>query len=291
MEETWEDVFSSFDDVIFGGGNEKQPSDSDIDKVIEKIPTSTLETIEKNVGKARFRCALVEHIPMKDDDIEYHKGYLLPCDLNYKQRRIYDAIIASCPTEESLRYVKAKIDQTHLKGGRKVSGRIIDTLVTRFSMFGDCFYYLDYTDPRDLQMVLDIETVIDKSKVKLFDVSNSYGQHMTRYSKTYFDCFSRGVQVKHKLGNGKSIMISLCQFNFYIWALRYKVLDFLSVHYEKVIGVRKLSSKYKPKRKRKSNPREEIPPISSAVMCPPILFHKKYKSKHVVRLASSSRNS
>jgi hypothetical protein len=154
---------------------------------------------------------------------------------------------------------------------RKVSGRTIDTLVTRFHKYHNVTYYIDQTT----RQIVDTFR-LKNDNILLFDIGGSYRQMMQQHSKTYFDCFARGESVVHRLkDSGKKIIMALCQFTFFIWADRFCVLDFLKQMYSDVIEIRKkkkkkkngkrrltflaLSSKSKKKKKREGAVRILIP--------------------------------
>jgi hypothetical protein len=222
-------------------------------------------------------------------NVTYHKRILSANALSIRARQIYQQIICSCPTDDSILAIKRLID-----GGqsttKKVSGRTIDTLVTRFPRYHNVCYYLDVTDPNNTKIVPYSDS-LDRTII-LFDIGSSYRNKMHQYSKTYFDCFGRGDEVEHILSDGNIINMSLCQFTFFIWASRFKVFEFLKDEFERVIIVRQQSQKntYKPKkRKRRKTKMNEsvVPDLKKTVLCPRMM-HGRSLSKHPERVVMHS---
>ena len=198
--------------------------------------------------------------------IHFDKPMLQVEDLLLRPREIYKGILKVCDTDAKV----LRIHKLITKGpmiSKKISGRTIDTLVTRFPRYNDVCYYLDVTSTENTFLLPDqsAESIncdsLDR-KIILFDIGSSYRHKMQQYSKTYFDCFGRGEEVLHTLHSGATIRMSLCQFPFFIWADRFKVFDFLEAKYDPVVVIRKQSQKntYKPKRNPKRK-REQAAPI------------------------------
>lgn len=200
--------------------------------------------------------------------VVYNKKVTLASNLCARAREVYNHILSQCPTDASILAIKRMIDEGPSQSGRKISGRTIDALVTRCDKFFNVHYYLDVTDPANAKIV-DVCSCPGR-KIELFDVCASYRTNMAQFSKTYFDCFGRGDEVTHQLTSGEQVGICLCQFMFFIWADRFRVFDFLELHYEQVINVRKYSQKttYRPKRpaNRKALP-APISNVSKSVLC------------------------
>lgn len=223
--------------------------------------------------------------------VNYFKRLLTKSDLSTRAREIYEHILLQCPTDESMLAVKKMIDEGPSLS-KKVSGRTIDTLVTRFPRYYNVCYYIDVTDINNTMIVENVDN--PDRKIMLFDVGSSYRKKMHQYSKTYFDCFGRGDEVEHILNNGEVINITICQFTFFIWASRFKVFEFLKNQFERVIVVRQQSQKntYQPKLKKKrktKRPKPIITDIKKSVLCPKITHAKKRKriSEKVVMASST----
>lgn len=181
--------------------------------------------------------------------VNFHKRVLKKTELNIRAGEIYKEILYICDSDDELLRIKSLID-TGPKISKKISGRTIDTLVTRFPRYSNVCYYLDVTDKKNTKIV---DVPQPNRKVILFDIGSSYRHKMHQYSKTFFDCFGRGDIVEHILGSGTILHISLCQFTFFIWATQFKIFEFMEKEYERIVLVRQYSQKntYTPKRKRK----------------------------------------
>jgi hypothetical protein len=64
------------------------------------------------------------------------------------------------------------------------------------------------------------------------DLGASYCNMMKQYGKGWFDCFRRKTRVKWPLQSGSYFVTTLCQLNFFKWAISFKVLD-LATQYSK----------------------------------------------------------
>lgn len=180
--------------------------------------------------------------------IIYHKKILQVSDLTIRGQEIFKRIV-SLGERTLLKIYNLIHDGPSL--AKKISGRTIDTLVTRFPRTHDVTYYLNIEDPNNIHI---ISKPLELNKnIVLFDIGNSYRQKMKQHSKEFFDCFGRGDEVEYKLSSGESIGISICQFTFFRWADKFKVFEFLETQYDKIVQVRQQSQKnnYQPKRKRK----------------------------------------
>jgi hypothetical protein len=167
-----------------------------------------------------------------------------------KLQEIYKEIILQCPTDESIHNIVSLINRKK----DRISGRTIDTLVTRYYKHHSVLYYLDITNMSEIKMVDYEYFLLNKQrKIILIDICSSYKNKMFQYSKKYFDCFSRGDYIYHTLHSGKIILLPICQFMFFLWVHTFKILDFLDTHYEKIVAIRRTSQQaaYVPKNKRK----------------------------------------
>jgi len=202
--------------------------------------------------------------------VEYCKRVLQPQDLSIKANGVYQHILRHCPADQDLLAVLKMIDAGPYAQDLKISGRTVDTLMTRFPKYHNVCYYLDVTDP-DHSTILGGESTPGRTVI-LFDIGSSYRNKMHQYSKTYFDCFARGDVVEHTLSCSRKINISMCQFMFYLWARRFQVFEFLKAEFERVIVVRQHGQKttYKPKKRlrRKNASTNVVSDIKKTVLCP-----------------------
>jgi hypothetical protein len=223
--------------------------------------------------------------------VNFAKKVLQPKDLKIRAGEIYKEILQMCSTDGELLRIKNLIDNGP-ELAKKVSGRTIDTLVTRFPRYNNVCYHLDVTNPKKPSIIQEKDITPDKV-ITLFDIGSSYRHKMHQYSKTYFDCFGRGDEVEHTLTCGTKIRISICQFTFFIWADRFKVFEFLDQEYLKIVVVRQHSQKntYKPKRKRKR--KHVVKMIKSQIKCTmlnPKVSHGRTRKGNVVLMDANDKN-
>jgi len=237
------------------------------EQIRRRFPMNVLHLIYEQVNTMKFKITM-----------GFHKIILKPSELKGKGKEVYRMLLKRCPTDTSMLELKKIIDDGVVRNMKKISGRTIDTLVTRYPRFRDVCYYLDVTDPKHTEIV-KVPNIPGRI-IMLFDIGSSYRKKMQQLSKTYFDCFGRGEEVEHRLKNGSKICISLCQCMFFIWATRFKVFDFLEDCIEPVVIVRQQSQKnnYKPKkrrRKRKTGNNMISVRLSNSVLCPDINHQSK----------------
>jgi hypothetical protein len=196
--------------------------------------------------------------------LHVRKTPLRPEALDDRGRDAYKRILRDCVDDAGLREIK-RLSET-----AQISGRTVDTLVTRFPKYRNVCYYLDVTDPRQPRIV-DTDH-IEGRHVILFDIGESYRKRMQQMSKMYFDCFRRGVEVEHVLQNGETLVISLCQYMFMIWARQFCVYDFLKREIDTVVKVRKMGQKnaYAPIRKRRTAATAVESYVRTSLLCPQV---------------------
>lgn len=175
---------------------------------------------------------------------QYKKNILHTSELSARGKSVYDYILKECPTDDHILRMKDLIHNGVVKDSKKISGRTIDILVTQLPRHTNACYYLDITDSNNIFIVeSDINTLSDTNrKIILFDIGSSYKKKMQQYSKAYFDCFRRGDIVLHTLRNGTKLELSLCQYNFFLWASQFKVFDFLIKNLDKISTLKQIKS-------------------------------------------------
>jgi len=246
------------------------------DETTSRLLRITKGMTKEQLGSRRVLCEWVRRSMASSDTVNGvgRKKVVAAKDMNDRDRGIYRYIINKCPTDDAILRIKTLIDNGPIIRGKRVSGRTIDTLVTRFQMYRNVRYYIeiDKTGGRHI-----VATPTDMSNVILFDISNSYDQKMRMCSKTYFDCFGRGDEVEHQLASGGVVNISLCQFNFFIWAEEFCVFDYLAQELDTIINVKRQTQVhiYKPKCNTKSRKRKRYDAVqvdkSTHIMIAPTL--------------------
>lgn len=252
---------SSWDDLV-GGLNKMEAKISLKHQAILLRVQAMLPKSEPENEKARAQVqqALIDSLTALQARMSssHHKRATQPGDLSLFAAHVYKYICEQCPTDAHFQSILTLISNGPIPEC-KISGRMMDTVMTAFAKFRDTSYYLDVSDAAQFCIV----DYIHKSgrTIILFDVSASYKAMMRRFSKAYFDCFGRGDETLHTLKSGRVVRIILCQFTYFIWAKKYCVFDFIKSQLPHVITIRQhcQRSKYIPKKRK----RKEMKPIES----------------------------
>jgi hypothetical protein len=112
-----------------------------------------------------------------------------------------------------------------INGTSQISLRIVDWFVT------------NYCKEKHTKYNIKI-----KGNLEIFDVNEEYNTELNSYSKDYFDPFCRKQKIYYACeieNNGviknKKIETSLCQLNFFMWAIKYKIIDHISLLYTDIV--------------------------------------------------------
>jgi hypothetical protein len=105
-----------------------------------------------------------------------------------------------------------------ITGKSNISLRVIDWLVTNYSKKKNIVYE------------------INDNKVKHFNMYLEYKGQLKAYSKKYFDPFCRKDRITYCYDqkNEQYIITTIAQLNFFKWALKYKVLQYLEKNFDDV---------------------------------------------------------
>lgn len=205
------------------------------------------------------------------------KTVVSPDEMSAKQREIYDELRRDPKFEENIVWMKTQTLSDLIgapsDSSQRVSGRVVDSLMTKYPRFEDVHYYIDVTDRAHTRYVSRLQYWAERNTGRtgryiLFNISSAYRSHMNLYSKTFFDPFGRGVEVLHQMKSGEHVTFSMCKLMFYMWARKYHVFDFLRDKYEHIAQIQRedqqrqrvhrirkrrltpaVKSRHKPKRK------------------------------------------
>ena len=149
--------------------------------------------------------------------VSKRRALVTPENLVGKEKKFYEALLKEHDIDAQI---------MRLNESKNVSGRILDSLVTKFPKVSDVTYYVSngtfyQTKPDNVNCI----------EVNLAD---SYTSHIKDYSKSCFDPFGRGHDILHTTKSGQKIPFSLCRFMFHRWAEKYCVYQFLNLHFEEV---------------------------------------------------------
>jgi hypothetical protein len=103
--------------------------------------------------------------------------------------------------------------------GKYASLRIIDWFATNYSKK----YNIGYTMKREIPAQVG-------SKDELFKVYTNYKSQLKSYSKKQFDPFNRTQRIKFYYEADKYITTTICQLNFFRWAIENNVTDYIKEH-------------------------------------------------------------
>lgn len=136
-----------------------------------------------------------------------------------------------------------------------ISGRIINTAVTVFWKYGPTTYYLMRSEEDASMMYVRAEDRVkyDIRMLDIFCLRREYCAKTSQFHKGLFDPFARSREVWHTLTNGTKVPISLCKFHFYLWLIRYCVLDFIDDKYDEIMKVHTAILKKNVDKKRASS--------------------------------------
>jgi hypothetical protein len=105
-----------------------------------------------------------------------------------------------------------------ITGKSNISLRVIDWLVTNYAKKNNIIYEL--TDTR----------------IKHFNMYLEYKGQLKAYSKKYFDPFCRKDRITfcYDKKNDKYIITTIAQLNFFKWALKFKILEYLEKNFDDI---------------------------------------------------------
>lgn len=127
------------------------------------------------------------------------------------------------------KYVKNLVDIIAEK--TQVSIRLIDWFVTKHSEANNISYL-----------------VRDKTNVYAFHVSSEYKTQLNAYKKKYFDPNARGTKVTAEFHNSDDTRViqfntSICQLNFFQWAIRNKIIEYITMNVTKLQNYKSIDVK------------------------------------------------
>lgn len=108
-----------------------------------------------------------------------------------------------------------------IEGPKSPSLRLIDWFVTNYSKKHNISYLLN-------------DDATPTTQNEFFKVYLNYKSHVKSYNKKQFDPFNRTQKIKFFYESDKYIKTSICQLNFFRWAIKNKVIDYVVEHFEKI---------------------------------------------------------
>jgi hypothetical protein len=138
-------------------------------------------------------------------------------NISSKKDLLMESIIQFFAIKENLDNVKYIINGNDSKNKHKISLRILDWFVTNYSKK----YNISYG-------------VTLNNKKKNFIVYLDYKSQLKAYSKKQFDPFCRRERILFFDHEGKEIITTVGQLNFFRWALENKIIDYIIDNFEDI---------------------------------------------------------
>lgn len=138
-------------------------------------------------------------------------------NISSKKDLLMESIIQFFAIKENLDNVKYIINGNDSKNKHKISLRILDWFVTNYSKK----YNISYS-------------VTLNNKKKNFIVYLDYKSQLKAYSKKQFDPFCRRERILFFDHEGKEIITTVGQLNFFRWALENKIIDYILDNFEDI---------------------------------------------------------
>ena len=140
-------------------------------------------------------------------------------NISSKKDLLMESLINFFSIKENLDRIKPIINGTDdMKNKPKMSLRILDWFVTNYSKKYNISYPI----------------VLTNNKKKNFIVYLDYKSQLKAYSKKQFDPFCRRERILFFDHEGKEIITTVGQLNFFRWCLENKILDYIEEHFEEI---------------------------------------------------------
>lgn len=117
-------------------------------------------------------------------------------------------------------------DRTHITklrdilDGKYASLRLIDWFVTNYAKKKNISYILSEKNANH-------EPVLKEENFKVY---LNYKSQLKSYSKKQFDPFNRTQRIHFYYDTDNYIVTTICQLNFFRWAIQNRVIDYISAH-------------------------------------------------------------
>ena len=105
-----------------------------------------------------------------------------------------------------------------IDGKSTISLRIIDWFITNYS--------------KKYNISIKNQTKTSKQTITLFNVHHNYKTQLKSFSKKQFDPFRRNIRIDFEYENNKTIETTVAQLNFFRWAFKNGIIDFIQKKYK-----------------------------------------------------------
>ena len=109
-----------------------------------------------------------------------------------------------------------------IEGKSDVSLRIIDYFVT------------NYSKTHNTNLKTKKKTKEGSNSVIIFNIHNNYKTQLKSFSKKQFDPFRRNIRIDFEYETGKTIETTVAQLNFFRWAFKNKIIDYIQKNYKQI---------------------------------------------------------
>lgn len=130
-----------------------------------------------------------------------------------------------------------------IKGESNISLRIIDWFVTNYSKKNNISYHIHNESDNHIEQ---------------FIVYLNYKKQLKAYSKKQFDPFCRRYRINYNYDENNSIITTVGQLNFFRWAIKNNIIDYIQENLETIENDMTLSLKKSSENKKINNKRHEL---------------------------------
>lgn len=106
-----------------------------------------------------------------------------------------------------------------IQGKSNISLRIIDWFITNYSKKNNTIFKKKQTS---------------KNESLIFNIHHNYKTQLKSFSKKQFDPFRRNVRIDFEYETGKTIETTVAQLNFFRWAFKNQIIDYIQKHYKTI---------------------------------------------------------
>lgn len=110
-----------------------------------------------------------------------------------------------------------------IQGKSNISLRIIDWFVTNYSKTNNTTFKL----PRN-------KTKTKTKDYTIFNIHHNYKTQLKSFSKKQFDPFRRNVRIDFEYEPKKNIETTVAQLNFFRWAFKNNIINYIQKHYKTI---------------------------------------------------------
>ena len=107
-----------------------------------------------------------------------------------------------------------------IEGKSNISLRIIDWFITNYS--------------KNKNIFIKTKRKTKGGDIIMFNVHHNYKTQLKSFSKKQFDPFRRNMRIDFEYENGKTIETTVAQLNFFKWAFKNLIIDYIQKHYKTI---------------------------------------------------------